>query len=137
MRVNVNKMASCANFFNMCSFTYKRNKFFEAYIIHLYVNIITKSKMILLTATKSLRKKVQHWYEGKAYLWDRRADHNLWFACCLVKMFCIFTQTYVLKRLTGEFLFCAKLLLINIGDHDRQIHEIYFKRCNDKAKVLS
>ena len=36
MRVNVNEMASCANFFNMRAFTYNRNQFFEAYIIHLY-----------------------------------------------------------------------------------------------------
>ena len=44
MRENVNKMASCANFFNMRGYTYNRNQFFEAYIIYLYVNIITKSE---------------------------------------------------------------------------------------------
>ena len=44
MRENVNKMASCANFFNMRAFTYNRNQLFEAYIIDLYVNIITKSE---------------------------------------------------------------------------------------------
>ena len=44
MRENVNKMASHANFFNMRSFTYNRNQFVEAYIIYLYVNIITKSE---------------------------------------------------------------------------------------------
>ena len=41
---NVNKMALCANFFNIRAFTYDRNQFFEAYIIYLYVNIITNSE---------------------------------------------------------------------------------------------
>ena len=44
MRENVNKMVSYANFFNMPALTYNRNQFFEAYIIYLYVNIITKSE---------------------------------------------------------------------------------------------
>ena len=42
MQENVNKMTSCANFFNMRGFTYNRNQFFEAYII--FVNIMTKSE---------------------------------------------------------------------------------------------
>ena len=44
MRENVNKMASCVNVFSMRAFTYNRNQFFEAYIIYLYVNIMTKSE---------------------------------------------------------------------------------------------
>ena len=41
MQENVNKMASCANFFNMRVFIYNRNQFFEGYVIYLYVNIIS------------------------------------------------------------------------------------------------
>ena len=41
---DVNKIASCANSFNMRAFTYNRNQLFEAYIIDLYANIITKSE---------------------------------------------------------------------------------------------
>ena len=44
MRENVNKRASCANFFNMGAFMYNTNQFFEAYIIYSYVNMITKSE---------------------------------------------------------------------------------------------
>ena len=44
MRENVNKMASCASFFNMRTFTHNRNQFFQVYIVYLYVNIITKSE---------------------------------------------------------------------------------------------
>ena len=44
MRKNVNKMALCGNFFNIHGFTYNRTQFFEAYMIYLYVNIITKNK---------------------------------------------------------------------------------------------
>ena len=36
MQEIVNKMASCANFFNMGAFTYNRHKFFEAYILSIY-----------------------------------------------------------------------------------------------------
>ena len=52
MRENVNKMASCTTFFNMRTFTYNRNQFFEVYIIYLYVNIITKSEDDYLNSNK-------------------------------------------------------------------------------------
>ena len=56
MPENVNKIASYANFFNMRFtnnfFTYNRNQFFEAYIIYLYVNIITKSENDHLNSNK-------------------------------------------------------------------------------------
>ena len=74
MRENVDKMASCASFFNMHTFTYNRNQFFEVYIIYLYVNRITKSEDDYLNINKITVYKVQRWYEGKARLWDLRAD---------------------------------------------------------------
>ena len=52
VRENVNKMASCTTFFNMRTFTYNRNQFFEVYIIYLYVNIITKSEDDYLNSNK-------------------------------------------------------------------------------------
>ena len=44
MTENINKMASCATFFNMRAFAFNRNQLFEACIIYLYANIITKSE---------------------------------------------------------------------------------------------
>ena len=49
---NVNKMASCVSFFNMRTFPYKANQFFEVYIIYLYVNITTKSEDNYLNSNK-------------------------------------------------------------------------------------
>ena len=57
MRENINKMASCANFFNMRAFKYSRNQFFEAYIIYLYLNTITKSENDHFNSKKSLCKR--------------------------------------------------------------------------------
>ena len=51
---NVNKMAPCASFFNMRTFTYNRNQFFKVYIIYLYVNIITKSEDDYLNSNKMI-----------------------------------------------------------------------------------
>ena len=59
MREKVNKMASCANFFNMCAFMHNRNQFFEAYIIYLHVNIIIKSENNHFNSNKIIVLKVQ------------------------------------------------------------------------------
>ena len=89
MPENVNKVASYTNFFNMRFtnnfFTYNRNQFFEAYIIYSYVNIITKSENDHFNSNKIIVWKVQHWYEGKARLWDLRAEYSLWLASCYSK----------------------------------------------------
>ena len=44
MPENVNKMASCAKFFNVRAFANNRNRFFDPCIIYLSVNKITKSE---------------------------------------------------------------------------------------------
>ena len=44
MPENINKMVSCAKFFDMRVFADNINQFFDAYIIYLYVNITTKSE---------------------------------------------------------------------------------------------
>ena len=49
---NVDKMASCVSFFNMRTFTYNRNQFFELYIIYLYVNRIRKREDDYLNINK-------------------------------------------------------------------------------------
>ena len=59
----------------MRAFTYNKNQFFEAYIIYLYVNIITKRENDLSNSNKIIVQKVQRWYEGKARLLDLRADY--------------------------------------------------------------
>ena len=59
MPENINKMVSCANFFNMRAFTYNINQFFDAYIIYLYVNITTKSENDHFVINKIIVEKVQ------------------------------------------------------------------------------
>ena len=91
MPENVNKVASCANFFNMRFtnnfFTYNRNQFFEAYIIYSYVNIITKSENDHFNSNKVILWKVQCWYEGKARLLQQRSTSLLQRLACLLFVF--------------------------------------------------
>ena len=91
MLENVNKVASCANFFNMRFnnnfFTYNRNQFFEAYIIYSYVNIITKSENDHFNSNKVILWKVQCWYEGKARLLQQRSTSLLQPLACLLFVF--------------------------------------------------